>query len=68
MVGLLILIGDPRQTSLEGLTLVQAADSPLRMQIAGDPVDDVRGSAEYRLMLVPELLKRAIGRAKEAQS
>ena len=30
---------------------------------ASDPVDDVRGSAEYRLMLVPRLLARALGAA-----
>lgn len=35
---------------------------------ASDPLDDVRGSAEYRMMLVPELLKRAIAGAKEARS
>ena len=34
---------------------------------ASDPLDDVRGSAEYRMMLVPELLKRAIAGAKEAR-
>ena len=31
---------------------------------ACDPVDDFRGSAEYRLMLVPTLLRRAIESAK----
>jgi carbon-monoxide dehydrogenase medium subunit len=35
---------------------------------ASDPLDDVRGSAEYRLLLVPELLKRAIAGAKEGRS
>ncbi len=35
---------------------------------ASDPLDDVRGSSEYRMMLVPELLKRAIAGAKEARS
>ncbi len=35
---------------------------------ASDPLDDVRGSSEYRMMLVPELLRRAIARAKEARS
>jgi carbon-monoxide dehydrogenase medium subunit len=25
-----------------------------------DPVDDVRGSAEYRLMLIPRLLAQAV--------
>ena len=33
---------------------------------ASDPVDDVRGSAEYRLMLVPRLLARALGTAAAA--
>ncbi|MDP7344293.1 MAG: FAD binding domain-containing protein [Alphaproteobacteria bacterium] len=31
---------------------------------ASDPVDDVRGSAEYRLMLVPRLLARALAAAE----
>ncbi len=31
---------------------------------ASDPVDDVRGSAEYRLMLVPRLLARALAAAR----
>ncbi len=35
---------------------------------ASDPLDDVRGSAEYRMMLVPELLRRAIAGAKESRS
>ncbi|MDA0229991.1 MAG: FAD binding domain-containing protein [Proteobacteria bacterium] len=38
---------------------------------ASDPVDDVRGSAEYRLMLVPRLLGRALSAARaklESQS
>ena len=30
---------------------------------ASDPVDDVRGSAEYRLILVPRLLARALAAA-----
>ena len=32
---------------------------------AADPVDDVRGSSDYRRMLVPGLLKRAVGAARE---
>ena len=35
---------------------------------ASDPLDDVRGSAEYRMMLVPELLRRAISGAGEVRS
>ena len=35
---------------------------------ASDPLDDVRGSAEYRMMLVPELLRRAISGAREVRS
>ena len=31
---------------------------------ASDPVDDVRGSAEYRQMLVPRLLARALAAAR----
>ena len=34
---------------------------------ASDPLDDVRGSAGYRMMLVPELLRRAISSAREVQ-
>ncbi|HWN68923.1 MAG TPA: xanthine dehydrogenase family protein subunit M [Haliangium sp.] len=32
---------------------------------AANPIDDVRGSAEYRRMLIPRLLGRAISRARE---
>lgn len=32
---------------------------------AADPVDDVRGSSDYRRLLIPGLLKRAVGVARE---
>ena len=32
---------------------------------AADPVDDVRGSAEYRRMIIPGLLQRAVDEARE---
>ena len=34
---------------------------------AADPVDDVRGSAEYRRMIIPGLLQRAVDEAREAE-
>ncbi|OGA12750.1 MAG: hypothetical protein A3H32_16040 [Betaproteobacteria bacterium RIFCSPLOWO2_02_FULL_63_19] len=34
------------------------------LQDAADPVDDVRGSAEYRLMLIPRMLARAYDEAR----
>jgi CO/xanthine dehydrogenase FAD-binding subunit len=42
--------------------LDRAAD--LLMQCC-DPIDDFRGSASYRLKLVPRLLKRAVDAAKQ---
>ena len=38
-----------------------------RAPILAYPLDDVRGSAGYRMMLVPELLRRAISSAREVQ-
>jgi carbon-monoxide dehydrogenase medium subunit len=35
------------------------------LRAAADPVDDVRGSSEYRQMLIPRLLNRAINILKE---
>ncbi len=52
-------------SALDGAVIAAAADLLIA---ASDPIDDVRGSAEYRMMLVPELLKRAIARAMEARS
>jgi carbon-monoxide dehydrogenase medium subunit len=50
--------------TLDGAAIAAAAE---RLAATADPVDDFRGSAEYRLMLIPELLKRAIGRARSGQ-
>ena len=36
------------------------------LQGAADPLDDVRGSAEYRRMLIPRMLARAFGEARAA--
>jgi carbon-monoxide dehydrogenase medium subunit len=52
-------------TALDDAAISAAAEI---LVAACDPLDDVRGSAEYRLMLVPELLKRAIRRAQETRS
>ncbi len=40
------------------------ADAANLLVEVSDPVDDVRGSAEFRLMLVPRLLARAIAVAR----
>ncbi len=55
-----LLIG----TDLDGASLANAGRV---MADAIDPMDDVRGSAEYRRMLVPRLLARAVGRALSVQ-
>jgi carbon-monoxide dehydrogenase medium subunit len=52
-------------TALDAAAIAAAAEI---LVAASDPLDDVRGSAEYRLMLIPVLLERAIGRALEARS
>lgn len=49
-------------TTLDEEALDRAAD--LLMQRC-DPIDDFRGSASYRLKLVPRLLKRAVDAAKQ---
>lgn len=36
------------------------------LQTAADPIDDVRGSAEYRRMLIPRMLERAFTEARAA--
>jgi aerobic carbon-monoxide dehydrogenase medium subunit len=50
-------------TELDAEILVRAGQI---MAESIDPVDDVRGSAEYRRMLVPRLLSRAVQRALSA--
>ncbi len=50
-------------SSLEAGAIGEAA---ALLTAAADPVDDVRGSAEYRLMLVPRLLARALDAAGSA--
>jgi len=47
-------------TELDAAVLARAGQL---MADAIDPMDDVRGSAEYRRMLVPRLLARTVGRA-----
>jgi carbon-monoxide dehydrogenase medium subunit len=48
-------------SALDGGTVQDAAQL---LSEASDPIDDVRGSAEYRLMLVPRLLQRALNAAE----
>jgi len=52
------LIGNP----LDEATLIAAGEQLAR---ACDPMDDMRGSAEYRLNLVPQLVARAALRARD---
>lgn len=54
---------------LRGSALDQAAieDAATMIVEACDPVDDVRGSGEYRMMLVPVLLGRAIEQARNSE-
>ena len=51
-----LLSGDPTADDLR-----RAGDL---LQAAADPVDDVRGSAEYRRMLIPRMLARAFDEAR----
>ena len=51
-----LLSGDPSAQDL-----CRAGDM---LQAAADPVDDVRGSAEYRRMLIPRMLARAFDEAR----
>ncbi len=44
-------------SDLSGETIKQAGQ---KLMEAADPVDDVRGSAEYRRMIIPGLLQRAV--------
>jgi len=48
--------------SLGGLELAAMAGAMLEAR--ADPLDDVRGSAEYRRLLIPRLLLRALRRAE----
>ena len=54
---------------LKGSTLDRAAieDAAAMIAAACDPVDDVRGSGEYRLMLIPPLLGRAVAKARAGE-
>ncbi len=54
---------------LKGSALDRAAIEEAAAMIAQacDPVDDVRGSSEYRLMLIPPLLGRAIAKARAGE-
>ncbi len=49
----------------EGVTESAVAAACEILVDAADPVDDFRGSAEYRLLLIPALVRRAIARARK---
>ncbi|MDE0063059.1 MAG: FAD binding domain-containing protein [Gammaproteobacteria bacterium] len=49
-------------SGLDDAVLLQAGDL---LAAAADPVDDVRGSSDYRRLLLPALLARAVGAARE---
>ncbi|MCY4363480.1 MAG: xanthine dehydrogenase family protein subunit M [Gammaproteobacteria bacterium] len=49
-------------SDLAGETIRQAGR---KLMEAADPVDDVRGSAEYRRMIIPGLLQRAVDELRE---
>lgn len=52
------LVGSP-------LGSADIADAAAILVAAASPIDDVRGSAEYRQILIPRLLGRAVSRARE---
>jgi carbon-monoxide dehydrogenase medium subunit len=54
------------ENALKGEALSDSAIQQAAEQIAAacDPVDDVRGSADYRLLLVPRLIAKAVNAAK----
>jgi CO/xanthine dehydrogenase FAD-binding subunit len=57
---------DAAEAALEGSTLDEAALAEAGRLLAAscDPVDDFRGSAGYRLKLVPRLVVRAVQAAR----
>lgn len=54
---------------LLGTTLVPSdvAEAGAMLAAACNPVDDTRGSADYRRMLIPALIERALSRARSEQ-
>ena len=58
---------DEADALLTGSALTAAAinQAGRKLAEAADPVDDVRGSAEYRRMIIPGLLQRAVDEARE---
>ena len=51
-------------SDLSAGTVRQAAE---KLVAAADPVDDVRGSADYRRMIIPGLLQRAVDELREIE-
>ncbi len=51
-------------SDLSAETVKQAGE---KLMAAADPVDDVRGSAEYRRMIIPGLLQRAVDELRELE-
>ena len=51
-------------SDLSAQTIKQAGE---KLIAAADPVDDVRGSAEYRRMIIPGLLQRAVDELREVE-
>ena len=47
------------------LTAETIRQASRKLMEAADPVDDVRGSAEYRRMIIPGLLQRAVDELRE---